>query len=129
MTHRKMPPAVQLAIVKMLACYQTPTEVAQAIKAEFGIKVSRQNVNYYDATHSEEVAPQLKEYFYDQRRKFLAQLDRLPIESRAHRQRCRQRLYYKNEKNPKIALSILDSGAKEAGGHYTSVPKVRKLGI
>ena len=41
--------AVKAYIVQRLACYDTPQQVADAVKEEFGLTVSRQLVQTYDA--------------------------------------------------------------------------------
>jgi hypothetical protein len=116
----KLSPQVQLAIVKELACYQTPTEVVETLRQERGIEISRQAVRYYNPTQNPQLAPHLVQLFNEQRRTFQTQIDAIAIESRVYRQQCRLRLWLKNQHNPQVALSILDSAAKEAGGAYGS---------
>ena len=41
---------VKIFIVQSLACRDTPQEVADAVKQEFGIEIGRQQVAAYDPT-------------------------------------------------------------------------------
>ena len=41
---------VKAYIVQALACFDTPSQVAAAVKREFGIEVSRQQVESHDPT-------------------------------------------------------------------------------
>ncbi|WP_159198133.1 DUF2280 domain-containing protein, partial [Klebsiella pneumoniae] len=37
-------PEVKAAIVQMLACYDTPSQVVEAVQKDFGITITRQQV-------------------------------------------------------------------------------------
>lgn len=41
---------VKAFIVQAIACFDTPSQVAQAVRQEFGIELSRQQCEAYDPT-------------------------------------------------------------------------------
>lgn len=43
-------PEVKAAIVQMLACYDTPSQVVEAVQKDFGITITRQQVETHDPT-------------------------------------------------------------------------------
>lgn len=43
-------PEVKAAIVQMLACYDTPSQVVEAVQKDFGIAITRQQVETHDPT-------------------------------------------------------------------------------
>jgi hypothetical protein len=45
--------AMKEFIVKRLACFYTPTQVAEAVRVRFGVKVTRQQVHGYDPESSQ----------------------------------------------------------------------------
>ncbi|MEX5591058.1 DUF2280 domain-containing protein, partial [Pseudomonas urmiensis] len=43
-------PEIKIFIVQALACFDSPSQVAEAVKANFGVTVSRQQVEIHDPT-------------------------------------------------------------------------------
>ncbi len=115
-------------IVIALACYDSPTQVANSVKDEFGLDVQRQSVNRYnpETVQGNELSKPLRELFYATREKFLAEVDKIPIANQAFRLRALNHLYTKAEKtsNSALAAQLLEQGAKEVGGAYTNMRRL-----
>lgn len=113
---------VKQFIVKALACFDTPTQVAEAVKAEYGLDVSRQQVATYDPTkyNGQYLSPKLRMIFECTRERFFRELDDIPIASRAFRLRALARMATKAEKrqNIELAVRMIEQAAKEAGDFY-----------
>ncbi|TCB74169.1 DUF2280 domain-containing protein [Acinetobacter sp. ANC 4173] len=62
-------------IVRSLAQFMTPTEVARDIKEKFGIDVTPQQVEYYDPTKvaGANLAQELVDLFNEARKEYIAQ--------------------------------------------------------
>ncbi|MGV3619110.1 MAG: DUF2280 domain-containing protein [Fimbriimonas sp.] len=120
--------AAKLFIVERLACYDSPTDVVKAVKAELGIDVSRQQVWYYDASHPltrQRMSEDLVAVFDMVRENFNADLGAIPIANTAYRLRKLQQLVdglldgTLKVPAPLIA-SLLEQAAKERGGAFTN---------
>lgn len=59
-------------IVRALARYNSPTRVAQLVKAEFDFEPSRQQVRHYNPDQNDELAAEWVELFRAERKEFLA---------------------------------------------------------
>ena len=116
---------VKRFIVQQLACFESPSDVAQAVKAEFGIEVSRQAVQHYDPQAGGEgkrLAKEHKELFEATRRRFIEQIDTIGISHKAYRLAQLQYAAYhaKGRKNFGLLIQTLSEAAKEMGGFYTN---------
>lgn len=111
-------------IVQRLACYERPTAVAQAVKEEFGLELSRQRVAYYDPTtvNGRALDPDLKALFVKIREEFRTNLDAIPIANLAVRLRTLQRLaeLAEDRKQIPVVADLLERAAKEVGGAFTN---------
>jgi hypothetical protein len=114
----------KLFIVKALACYDTPTQVATAVREEFGIEVDRRQVQEYDPTkvNGRDISKKLRAVFEATRKEFLEQIADLPIANQAFRLRTLQRMVTKAESQGNMALvaQLLEQAAKEVGGALTN---------
>jgi hypothetical protein len=115
---------VKLFIVQALAKYDSPKHVAEAVKQEFGLEVSRQQLQAYDpATQAgARMSKKLKAIFEATRKEFLEQIPKIPIANQAVRLRALSRLYDRVEQQGNVvaATSILEQVAKEVGGAFTN---------
>jgi hypothetical protein len=123
---------VKLAVVRALACYDTPKQVVGSIKEEFGLTVSPQQVEAYDPTKyaGRALSKKWRAVFEETRKAFLADISQVPIANAAVRLRRIERILVKAETsgNTVIALQALEQAAKEAGGAFTNKTRVEASG-
>jgi len=116
--------AAKRFIVQALACYDTPTQVAEAVKEEFGLEVHRAHIAQYDPTKAsgQKLAKKWRVIFEDTRRQFREHVAEIPIAQRAFRLRTLQRLASKAEgqRNIVLAMQALEQAAKEMGDAYVN---------
>lgn len=120
----KLTDPVKMAIVQALACFDTPSEVAAAVKEEFGISITRQQVAAYDPTKAtcKGLAKKLRAVFEETRKAFLNDVATIPIAQQAFRLRALQREFEraKLRGNSALAAQLLEQAAKELGGAFTN---------
>ncbi|MDQ7247779.1 DUF2280 domain-containing protein [Dongia sedimenti] len=110
---------IKTFIVKGLACYDTPSQVAEAVKAEFNIEITRQHVYAYDPNASQHMAPRWRALHAATRAALLRELAEIGIAHRAVRLRRLDRLASRSERNNVLtALKCFEMAAKECGGMY-----------
>lgn len=114
-----LPGHVCAYIVAALACYDTPEQVAAAVKVNFGLVLSRQRI---EAWHPErragaKLGKRWSELFYETRAKLLAELDDIPIACRSYRLRVLDRVAQRAEEmgNLPLAMEVLEQAAREVG--------------
>jgi len=124
MATETLPPDVQTYIVQALACFDTPSVVAEAVKREYGLTVSRQKVESYDPNKraARSLAQRWTILFEETRKAFLEDTSKIAISHRAVRLRALQRMAEKAETMGNIALAaqLFEQAAKEAGDSYTN---------
>lgn len=115
---------VKLAIVQALACYDTPTQVAEMVKLEFGIEIQRQQVAVYDPTKAagKKLSAKLKAIFEETRAAFLEMKTEIPIAQQAVRLRALQRELERAQSrgNSALVMQLCEQAAKEKGGVFTN---------
>ncbi|MBH3449453.1 DUF2280 domain-containing protein [Pseudomonas putida] len=111
-------------IVQALACFDTPTQVVEAVKNEFGQVVTRQQVESHDPTKacSKGLAKRWVTLFEDTRKRFREETAEIPIANRAYRLRALGRMAEKAENMRNLALTaqLLEQAAKEVGDVYVN---------
>lgn len=109
---------VKAYIVQALACYDTPTQVSESVKEEFGVEVARHHVAIYDPTkHSgKTLGRKWRDLFESTRERFRREVSEIPIADQAFRLRQLQRIMADavKRKNTVLAAQILEQAAKEA---------------
>jgi hypothetical protein len=112
----------QVFIVKALACFLSPSEVADAVKAEFGLEVERQQVRHYNPLQNERVAKEWKNLFEETRAAYKSNVETHGIAHQPYRLERLQRMAVDAEKrkNYPLAAQLLEQAAKERGGLYTN---------
>jgi hypothetical protein len=119
---------VKAFIVQGLACFDTPSQVAQAVKQEFGIDITRQQVAQHDPTKVAgiNIATKWKTMFEEVRNRFREETSDIPIANKAYRLRALDRMAAKAEgiKNMALAAQLMEQAAKEMGGAYTNRQQV-----
>ena len=115
---------VKSFIVQALACFDTPSQVAEAVKNEFGVVLSRQQVETHDPTKSsgKGLAEKWQTLFHDTRKRFREETADIPIANRAYRLRALGRMAEKAEsmKNMALTAQLLEQAAKETGDVYVN---------
>lgn len=113
---------VKFFIVKQLACFDTPSQVTESVKDEFGLDVPKQQVAAYDPTKfaGRRLSQKWREIFEATRKRFLEDASEIPIASKSFRLRSLNRIHDTAGKNKMLAMQALEQAAKEAGGIYES---------
>ena len=112
-------------IVTRLAMYDSVSDIHTDL-VERGINVTHQAVSHYNPTTGR-LHPKWVKLFTETREKFHAEMMDEPIAHRVYRLRQLHRQYLKADKAGQIplAVSILEQAAKETGGIFTNVTKVK----
>jgi hypothetical protein len=109
-------------IVRLLAVYQRPSDVAAEIRSEFGITITRQTVAKYNpATRSgAKLSSELREVYRQTRETFKKDLDSIAFAQRPARLQTLQRLAEKAESagDLRLAHDCVETAAKEMGGIF-----------
>lgn len=115
---------VKAFIVQALACFDTPSQVAAAVREEFGLEVTRQKCEAYDPTKraGRDLAKRWVTLFEDTRKRFREETAEIPIANRAFRLRVLGRMVVKaeNMKNMALTAQLLEQAAKEVGDVYVN---------
>ena len=123
---------VKSFIVQALACFDTPSQVVEAVKNEYGVVVSRQQVETHDPTKSagKGLAVKWVTLFHDTRKRFREETAEIPIANRAFRLRAMNRFVERAEsmKNIGLAMQILEQAAKETGDMFVNRSKKEDAG-
>ena len=90
---------IKTFVVQALACFDSPSTVAGAVKAEFGETVSRQAIEVYDPTKraGEKLSEVWRTLFAETRAAFIADTSEIGISHRAVRLRALHRMAEKAE--------------------------------
>lgn len=115
---------VKVALVQALACYDTPTQAADAVSHEFGVQITRMQAAKYDPTKEagKGLSKKLRDLFDVTRKAFLEQAAEIPIAKQSYRLRVLNRMLGSAERigNTAVAAQLLEQAAKEVGGSYTN---------
>ena len=113
---------VKIFIVQALACRDTPQEVVDLVKQEYGIQISRSQCQAYDPTKysGRNLSKKFVELFHETREKFDAGLIDIPIAQKYYRLKQYQKHLEKNARNTVMSLSILKQAAQDLGGQFTN---------
>jgi len=115
---------VKRFIVQALACFDTPTQVVQAVKETFGLELTRQQCELYDPTKyaGRDLGVKWRTVFEDTRKRFREETAEIPIANRAFRLRAMNRSFERadSSKNIPLAMQILEQAAKETGDMFVN---------
>jgi hypothetical protein len=124
MVQAKLSREQQTYVVQALACFDSPSVVAAAVRKEFSVTLTPQSVEAYDPTKKagRNLAARWKALFEETRKTFLEDTASIAISHRAVRLRALQRMADKAETqgNMVLASSLLKQAAEEVGGSYTN---------
>lgn len=125
-------PDVKAFIIQSLACFDTPTLVVESVQKEFGLKITRQQVESHDPTKAsgKSLAKKWVDLFHTTRERFKTEISDIPIANKAYRLRVLDRMATRTEtmKNYALAAQIVEQAAKECGDAYTNRQKVEHTG-
>lgn len=110
---------IKIFIVQSLACFDTPQQVADAVKQEFGIEIERQQVSAYDPTKStgKNLSKNLAKLFHATRNDFKTNIYDIPLANKAVRLKELQRMYEDWNKNKKMKQNIIKQIKDEMHGY------------
>ncbi len=110
---------MKVFIVRGLARYETPTRVAAAVQAEFGVEIDRRQVHAYDPAGSRRPAQRWIELHAATRAKFMDAMAEVGVAQKIVRLRMLDRLANAaEERYPERAAKFLLQAALECGGYY-----------
>lgn len=123
---------VKAFIVQSLACFDTPSQVVESVKKEFGLAIPRQQVESHDPTkaNGKGLAQKWVDMFNATRERFQSEISDIPIANKAYRLRVLDRMVTRAEamKNMALAASLMEQAAKEVGDAYTNRHKFEHSG-
>ncbi|HRO77136.1 MAG TPA: DUF2280 domain-containing protein [Acinetobacter towneri] len=121
---------VKIFIVQALACRDTPQEVVDLVKQEYGIQISRSQCQAYDPTKysGRNLSKKFVELFHKTRTDFDAGLIDIPIANKHYRLKQYQKQLERNAKNTVMSLKILEQAAKDCGGQFTNKQEITGAG-
>jgi len=115
---------IKAFIVKALACFDTPSQVAEAVRVNFGVEVSRQQVYAYDPRCSDPPAPRWRELHAATRAAYLSELAEIGVVHKAFRLRALDKMarYAIKHHYPNRAMALLEQAARETRGLFDGKP-------
>jgi hypothetical protein len=121
---------VKVFIVQAQACFDKPTQVVIAVKEQFKLDVTRQQVEAYDPTKYAGRALNLKwrTLFEDTRKRFREASAEIGIANRVVRLRALDRMAGRAEdmRNIALAVQIIEQAAKEVGDVFVNKGKAEQ---
>jgi len=114
---------VKIFIVQSLACFETPQQVADTVKQEFKIEISRQQVALYDPTKytGRNLSKKLKDLFEKTRKDFRTNVYDIPLANKAVRLNELQKMYSGWGENKYMKQGIIKQIKDEMQGHDTQL--------
>lgn len=123
---------VKTFVVQQLACFETPSDVAKAVKDEFGLDITRQSIEAYDPGKraGRGLSEAYRQIFASTRETFLADTAAIGVTHKVVRLRTLSRLIDKAEArgNAVLVASLLEQVAKECGDAFTNKRQVEATG-
>lgn len=114
----------KITLVQALACFDTPSQAAEQVAQEHGVKIGRDQAIKYDPTKpaGKNLSKKLREIFEATRAKFLEDISTIPIAQQAYRLRVLQRNLERADSrgNSAMVSTLLEQAAKELGGAFTN---------
>ncbi|SEB79563.1 hypothetical protein SAMN05216178_2287 [Pseudomonas saponiphila] len=115
---------VKVFVIQALACFDTPSQVVESVQKEFGLSITRQQIESHDPTKvsGKGLAVKWKQLFEETRKRFREDTADIPIANRAFRLRGLARMAEKAESMRNLALTaqLYEQAAKECGDMYVN---------
>lgn len=128
MAHQTLSDEAKLFVVQRLAMFDTPSDVAKAVKEEFDLEITRQSVEAYDPGKRAGAAlsQDLRDLYEATRTTFLTDTAAIGVSHKVVRLRTLARLIETAEKrgNAVLAANLLVQVAKEMGDAYTNRQRI-----
>jgi hypothetical protein len=115
-------------IVKRIACYETPSRIAAAVRSAFGIDIDRRRVFDYNPAGSRPPARRWIDLHAATRARFLGQVSEIGIAQKVIRLRMLDRYAEMAEDNHQHhrAARYVEQAARECGGFYERHPRAAR---
>ena len=115
---------IKTFIVRGLARFDSPSEVAEAVKSTFGVELKRQHVYAYDPRCTQPPAPRWCELHAATRAAFLKDAAAIGVVHKTVRLRMLDRMARRAEATNyfDLSASLLEQAAKECGGVFDGKP-------
>ncbi|GAA5184505.1 hypothetical protein GCM10023345_15290 [Acinetobacter kookii] len=112
---------VKMFIVQSLACFETPQQVVEAVKQEYKIEITRQQVALYDPTKvaGRNLSKKLKDLFHQKRKEFRENIEDIAIANKAFRLMELQKMYEDSGRNKRAKQNLLKQAFQETDGRVT----------
>lgn len=112
---------VKIFIVQSLACFETPQQVVEAVKQEYKIEITRQQVALYDPTKvaGQNLSKKLKDLFTRTRKDFRANIEDIAIANKAFRLMELQKMYEDSGRNKRAKQNLLKQAFQETDSRVT----------
>ena len=112
---------VKVFIVQSLACFETPQQVADAVKQRYGIEIDRRQCENYDPTKyaGRNLSKKLKDLFASSRKSFRESTEDIAIANKAFRLNELQKMYEDAGRNKIIKQNLLKQAFQETDGRVT----------
>ncbi|MCG6228731.1 DUF2280 domain-containing protein [Vibrio furnissii] len=118
---------VKAFIVQALACYDSLETVSSSVKEQFGLNLTRQQIQSYDPTKAagKSLSTKWVELFEVTRDRFQNEISDIPIANKAYRLRTLDRMAARAEtmRNYNLTAQLIEQAAKECGDSYTNKQK------
>lgn len=110
---------VKIFIVQSLACFDTPQQVADAVKQEFGVEILRQQVAAYDPTKpsGKNLSKKLTTLFNKTRADFQKNVYDIPLANKAYRLKELQKIYEDWKNNRLMKQGVIKQVREEMHGY------------
>lgn len=112
---------VKMFIVQSLACFETPQQVVEAVKQEYNLEITRQQVALYDPTKvaGRNLSKKLKDLFEHSRKTFRENIEDIAIANKAFRLKELQGMYDDSGRNKRLKQNLLKQAFQETDGRVT----------
>ena len=112
---------VKMFIVQSLACFETPQQVVEAVKQEYKIEITRQQVALYDPTKvaGRNLSKKLKDLFERTRKDFRENVEDIAIANKAFRLSELQKMYDDSGRNKRAKQNLLKQAFQETDARIT----------
>jgi hypothetical protein len=120
---------IKTFIVQSLACYLQPSQVVEAVKANFDVVVDRRQVQYYHPERGgddKRLPDRWRNLFSETRRRYDSDIASIPISKLSYRLSRLQRMseHAEDAGNLTLAADLLKQAAQDKGGVFTNRRKL-----